>query len=450
MNNTLKTLITPLVTSGAILFALTSCGSGGVAMAPTTQAVISSNVLQFAVGTANLYGAGTALNVVATYRQPNGNSGTLLNSPTISLPRGLPGALAAGAAATGYDASSNAPNGPAPGESNITSTAQTAGASCSPGTTFGQSGGVYGVGIEPFNAQGQADCTPAGTNATGTPFQVAPYPVPLYDSASPTFTPTGDPNVFVPWGGPPAFLLTGSSVSVVGSTNYPTGTAGVSEGIDVFAGVAPVAGGAYALSVSIPANTGTSVQSATFTLPGVVVLGTAVAPAYVPDAAGDGGGSFALAMPTGATEAYLQITDYGPATAMAVGCNGSGTGDPAFGNGVGKPVYYTLLATGSGTITLPPTLGPGATPSVCTAALNTAANGSATPADQISIQVVAFDYDMYHASYPSSLGNATPSIAGPRGSDDLTISAAICQAGVTSCTASLPLLTHRTSAVMRK
>jgi len=456
MNN-MKTLIKTLV-PGAIAFALAGCGSGGTAMAPTSQANLSSNVLQFAVGTANLYGAGTALNVVATYRQPNGNSGTLLNSPTLTLPAAIPAALSAGAAGAGYDACSTAPRGPASGETTkITSTSQVAGSLSV--TSFGQSAGVFGLGIEPYNAQGQAECgAGVSATATGTPFQVAPFSVPLYDSASPTFNGTGDPNAFEPWGGPPAFLLTGSTTSVVGSGNYPAGTAGVEEGIDVFAGIAPVPGGLYSLSVAIPTTTvGTPVQTVPFTLPGVVVLPTPVVPAYVPDAAGDGGGTFPFVLPAGTTSAYLQITDYGPSTPMSPGCNGSGTGNAALGNGVGTPIYYTMYATASGTLTLPPLIGPAGAPSVCTAALNTASNGAPTTADQIAIQVIAFDYPLYTASYPSSLGNSSPTILGAaHGSDDLTISPAVCQVGpvgaASSCTATLPLLKARASAsaVLRK
>jgi hypothetical protein len=459
MNNNMKTVLT----LGAIAFALAGCGSSPNQTVPN-QANLSSNTLQFAVGTANMYGLGTALNVVATYRQPNGNSGTLLNSPTITLPVAIPGGSSAGAAGTGYDACSTAPSAPATGETRITSTPQAVLSNAV--TSFGQSGGVYGLGIEPFNAQGQGDCTPASTGATGTPFQVAPYPVPLYDSLSPSFAgAAGDPNAFVPWGGPPAFLLTGSTTSVVGNGNYPAGTAGVSEGIDVFAGIAPVPSGQYTLSLAIPTTTaGTSTPTATFTLPAALtLLGNATAPAYVPGATG--GGTFGFVMPTSATEAYLQITDYGPApdaslTAMTpavptVSCNGSGTGDTikTVGNGVGNAVTYTLETTASGTLTLPPTLGPGnpATPSVCTAAQNTAANGGvATPADQISIQVVAFDYDLFHASYPASLGVANPVITGTHASDNITISPAICQAGVASCTAALPLLSRRTAYLQRR
>lgn len=446
---------------------LASCGSSPNQAVPNT-ATISSNVLQLSVGTANLYGLQTALNVVTTYRQPSGGynagaSGTLVNSPTLTLPHTIPAGLSAGAFYTGYDFTSTAPSAPAPGETfSITSTSQAPIVVCSPAsssfsfTSFGQSGGVFGLGIEPYNAQAQGDCPAPPNSLTGSPFQVAPYPVPLYDDASPTYVgpfPDYDPNAFVPWGGPPAFLNGGQTNSVVGSSNYPTGTAGVSEGIDVFAGIAPVASGAYTLTVAVPATTSagttTTTQTASFSLPAALtVLPVPAAPAYVPD--GAGGGTFAFVMPAGATEAYLELTDYGPNSAGAVSCNGSGTGntDSFVGNGIGNAVYYTIETTASGTLTLPDTIGPGvhATPSVCTAAQNTTANGFATPADQLAIQVIAFDYDLYHASYPASLGNPAPTITGAH-SSDLAISAATCQIGAVpgSCTALLssPLFRSR-------
>jgi len=431
--------------SGAVALALSlaGCGSGSAVSAPHT-ANVAANSLQFAVGTANLFNAATALNVVVTYRQPAGgfapgDSGTLLNSPTLTLPAAIPAGLTVGTG-TGYDACSTVPSGPATAElgtKTVLPSSQTAGTTTV--TSFGQSGGAFGLGIEPFNATAQADCTAPGASSTGTPFQVAPYAIPLYDAASPTYAAGADPNSDVAWGGPPAFVLPDSNGdSVVGSGDYPSGTAGISEGIDVFAGIAPVAGGAYTLSVSIPANTGTTTQSKTFTLPGALkTIGTTTAPAYVPDAAGDGGGTFAFVMPTNATEAYLQITDYGPATTGAVSCNGSSTGGP---------VYYTIETTASGTLTLPPAIGPGGSPSACTAAQNTTANGAATTDDQIAIQVIAFDYDLYGASYPNSSGVPSPAQILAQTSDDLGISPAICQAGVTSCTASLPLLKARSRA----
>ncbi|MGA3037343.1 MAG: hypothetical protein ABSE64_07625 [Vulcanimicrobiaceae bacterium] len=419
-------------------------------------------MLQLAVGTVNLYGAANAgLNVVTTFRQPAGatlpgGSATLLNSPTITLPAAIGAGAGAGANAEGFDPCSTAAfgaSGTEVGTTAITSTSQASGTNCgATQTTFGQSGGVFGLGIEPYNAFGQGDYANLGCQCPGndgTPFQVAPYPVPIYDTTA------ADPNQLpAAWGGPPAFSLVDSGGdSPVGNGLYPTGTAGLSLGIDVFQGVPAVAGGAYTLSVAIPANTGTVTSTKSFTMPAALTnLGTAAAPAYVPD--GLGGGTFAFVMPAGATDAYVEITDYGPDTAPVgsttyPGCNGSGTGiagPPVVGNGTGTPIFYTLHATASGTLTLPDTIGPGGSPTICTAALNTTANAGNTPAatsaDQIAIQVIAGDYPMYASAYPQSAGVAAPAIITGT-SSDLTISPAVCQEGVGVCTDPLPLLRAR-------
>jgi hypothetical protein len=451
-----------LIAGGAIALAATGCSStGGSPEAPSSPAPIASNVLQFAVGTANLYGTpGAGINVVATYRQPKGgfkpgDSGAAVDSPTLTLPANLAGTAGTSA---GFDGCSTVLSGPATGEigtSSMTSTTQNPGANCTTTqTTFGQSGGVFALGIEPFNAAAQGDFTPPGPNNNGLPFQVAPYPVPLYAGANAA----AGTNGFTPWGGPPAFKYGGSPDSVVGSTanTVPAGTAGVSEGIDVFAGVTPVAGGAYTLSVNVPANTGAVTQKATFTMPAALTnLGTATAPAFVPD--GSGGGTFAFTMPAGATEAFLQITDFGPnppptpSTPQALSCNGWAS--------TATPIYYTIEATASGTLTLPDKIGPTApssinpngaaqnsVTSVCTAAQNTAANGgTATAGDMVQVQVIGFDYDAFGINPLNSQGNPSPAIAAANASADITVSAAACQydsGGGTqaSCTGSLPLI----------
>jgi hypothetical protein len=397
-------------------------------------------VLQFAVGAANIYGVANAgLNVVATYRQPSGgyavgDSGTLVNSPTITLPAAI-GAGAAAPAATveGFDACSTAAFGASTNEvgtTTITSTSQSLGATAL--TTFGQSGGVFGVGIEPFNSTGQGDCTPAAVNATGTPFQVAPYPVPLYDGAA-----GADVNQMdAAWGGPPAVLnLGGGGDSVVGSGNYPGGTAGISLGIDVFNAV-PAVVGAYKLVVSVPANTGTVTTPASFSLAGVNDLGSAgAAAAFVAD--GTGGGTVTIAPPVGAwTEALVEVTDYGA---------------PAAGS---TPVWYTMEAVNGGNgvgctalvCTLPDTIGPGAT-------------ASTTAGDQVVTQVIFTDYPIYEMQYGTQAGNSggkpSPAIIGAVGSTDISLSTRTCTlAGGANCNGNLPLLhlrygPHHSTAIHR-
>src|ERR1700730_17266386 len=68
-----------------------ACSANGTASNPFMKRVdLSSNKLQFAVGTANIGFDGTVgLNVVATFRQPNGHSAVLVDTPTITGPSGF-------------------------------------------------------------------------------------------------------------------------------------------------------------------------------------------------------------------------------------------------------------------------------------------------------------------------------------------------------------------------
>ncbi len=424
MNTSLR-----IIASIAAGLSLAACGANpNSPTSPTGVAPIAQNVLQFAVGTANLEGT-SALNVVSTYRQPSGSyapgdSGALTDSVTLSGLGVVP--ANAGAAPNGYDPLSTAQLAASAdsGTGALTSSSQNPGTTTV--TTFGQSGGAFGLGIEQYNAIGPASQT--GSTFPGeinSPFQVAPYQVPMLDTVA------KDPNAFVPWGGPPAFVLPNSGGdSPVGNGLYPGGTAGVSEGINVLYGVAPRAGGTYTLAVSVPANTGTVSQSANATLASIVTLPTPVAPAFTPD--GNGGGTFTgFAVAAPAIEAYVQVIDYGPATGTS--CNGASTK---------SPLYYTIETT-STPAALPDAIGPGGAASTCTAAANTTANGTATGGDQVVVQAVTFDYKAFEMSYPNSLKNPSPTISnGP--TDDLAVSVATCTiVNGGSCAASLPLLRAR-------
>jgi len=376
---------------GALLvLALTACSGSGTSPQTPTQSNPAANVFQFAVGTANIFGDLSplgnfkGLNVAVTYRQPAnglhpGDSGTAVNSPTLTLPAALGGPAGSG----GADGTNTIESGPAPAElgtSAMTSTAQTS----SNLTTFGTSGGAFGLGIEPFNFTGG-----------GVPFTYTPYVQPMYDSVS------GGGNSFTPWGGPPAFP------NIAGGGGPTNATA---EGLDVFLGVGPTAG-AYTLSISIPANTGTIVQTANATLNSTKLL-PAISPA-IPSLDGKGGGSFKVTLPAGVTEAYVQIQDLGPG-AGSTSCNGGGG------------FYLTLETTASGSVPLPDNDGPGGAPSICTMAQN---GGGAGAGDVFTVQTIGFDYPWFEASYPNSNLNPSPAIVGGAGQDDITISS---QAGYQS------------------
>jgi hypothetical protein len=423
-----------------LTLALAACSANGSDPKGVTTANVSANVLQLQVGTANLQGVVTGLNVVATYRQPAsggfkpGDSGTLLNSPKLTVPGQLPGTPGAVAP---YDPTSTILGGPASAELNghvMGPTSQVPNSTNE--TTFGLSGGVFGLGIEPYNAYGSYDA-PSGINI-GAPFQVAPYPVPLYDFA-------GDADAFVPWGGPPAFNIAGNGQSVVGSGAYPAGTRGAELGIDVFATVPPALG-AYQLSVIIPANTGRFTQTATANMGAVTLLPTVGPPGV--SGYGSGNATLNVALPGKVTEAYLQVTDIGPQSATST------SGQPAScnGSGGGNPIYYTIHVAHSGSFLLGSARGPGGAPTICTAADNTAADGAPVSGDQFTVQTIGFDYPAFESSYPSSLGNPAPNIVGVNGTDDITISkTAVCvepvPPGVFACAA--PFTSPRGGTVRR-
>jgi hypothetical protein len=442
MNNMHRLLIAGVVAS----YGLAGCGASGGTSSPNPPNVapVSNNVLQFAVGTANLYGTPNAgLNVVATYRQPAGSqdpggSGTLVNTISLSVPAALPAPAGTGKG-PGGDCLSTVLTGAATSEvggKSMTSTSQSPQAAGAPTTTFGQSGGVFGLGIEPFNYQGPAsNAACGGAGSPGVPYTFVPYPVPLYAG---DFAGTAA-NSFVPWGGPPQFDVAGNGQSIVGNPNYQKGVSGAELGIDVFAGVTPAAGG-YTLNVTIPTTTaGAPSTSQTYTLNTPTSLGTATAPALTFD--GTGGGTLAFTLPTGATEAVVQVVDYGPSTATPPGISCASAN--ANGASQGTPLYYSLEATATGTLTLTDKLGPQGTWSIC-------------PGDEVVVQTVGADYPLAELAYTKSAGTPNPAYTGANGAsgagDNITISAAACgqvpaAAGATAaCPDSLPLLKQKTLA----
>jgi hypothetical protein len=407
--------------------------------------------LQLAVGTANLYGSGSVgLNVVSTMRQPDGASATGVNTPTLSGPFAFTAAAAASAGGgladpytTLFDGGPSLPETLAaslaiegtlqsvhPGTPNCDGVGVSPPFTTCPAgipantTTFGQSGGLFAMGIAPYNA----------VPFTGQAYSYAPYPQPMYSTSHP---------VFLPWGGPPAFDPDGNGMGTrdglvpLGSDsfNFPY-FLGVGEGITVFDGVT-VATGTYAVNAQIGYLSGSGQPvivniSQTARLSSLAVLPSVTAPLVTPTA--NGSATFSVILPAGVTQAYVQIVDYGP----AAGPLSAGGGGPltaancqmARGTSF-APVYYTVLVTSSGSFKLGPLHGPNSvnngsltpSPSICTAAQNNAA-GQTNAGDNFTVQMMGFDYPIYQAAL--SLTQATtpqaPSIFGPGGQSDITIS----------------------------
>jgi hypothetical protein len=175
----------------------------------------------------------------------------------------------------------------------------------------------------------------------------------------------------------------------------------------------------------------------------LTLLPTIAAPLVTPD--GGGGATFSIDasnLPAGVTEALVQIIDYGPGggpnhpqpTGALTAPNCQGPKGTNF-----APVYFTFEVTANGTNTLGQANGPNTnlnggvnnlqpSPSICTQAQNQAAG---TPdqfgnfvGDNITVQIIGFDYPAYEAAVGLLGQNVpqAPAISGPSGQSDITVS----------------------------
>ena len=352
--------------AGAAIAVIAIAGCGGNAASPPGAVTVvspSSATLQLAVGTANLFGSSTGLNVVTTLRTPAGKS-VLVSTPTLTGPFVLP-------------ATAGSPDGN--------------GSTIASGPSASE---LAAGGFQPSNADNQGSAA------------LQPYPQPNYNNA--------DANAFEPIGGPPAFDPNGDGEGTRDGT-FNSAILGVNEGINAFEGVTTKAG-AYKESVLIPSNGSVQTTLTTnFTLPAATLLPVPTAPTFVPD--GKGGGTFAVTLPAGVTDALLNIEDLGSATSGVNNCYTNGA----------PPAYFTIHVTASGTVTLPDSDGVGSptvhNPTICTAAQNTAANGgTATKCDAYTVQLIGADYPLYASNVLFTLSTPNPAILGAGGSDDITIS----------------------------
>jgi hypothetical protein len=372
--------ISAWVAAAALLF---GCGStNGNSFLPSQTSTNLSNVgkLQFAVGTAHLADGTTGLNVVSTFRQSNGLSATLVNTPMIQGPSGfavpnpVPVPSPNGYGGPGVDA----------GTSSITSTPQNA-TSPSP-TTFGVTGGVFASGIEPFN-------TVPGATAfyPGSPPSNAPSP----SYGEPFYTTKYDNNGTAPQ----PFLLGPPSVPFFNDGTYPGGFAGYQTGFNAFE-AAPVTG-QYTLSVLVSAiNVKSVTYTATATLSSTSVLPALPQPGFTED--GKGGGTATVVVPPGLTETIVYVVDT--------------TAGLYFSSGPLK---------GSGTLSfvLPDTLG------VCSVKVTGCQNNASQSAPSMStgdtylVYAAGFDYSQFEAEPPGNR-QQLPTISGANGQADVTLSPA--------------------------
>ncbi len=266
------------------LCTLPACTSGQAAAPPYTPAdVAGQSRLQFQVGTANLNGT-PALNTVVTFRQPNGLSAVLADTPTITLPF----TNTAPASAAGVDS----------GTMTISGRTQVPSANpAPPPTTFGTAVGAFAYGFLAVNS--------SQTGANNSVFYPSSNSMPYYGATKRAYY-VGPGNSFVP--------------------NFKDGSLGTTfngypSGFTTFA-LTPVAG-AYSLSVAIPGNN-VSVPpvTASTALTSTALLGLMPAPAYVTD--GAGGGTVSVTVPAGVSETLAFITDTTAGTYYTLVMRGTG------------------------------------------------------------------------------------------------------------------------------
>ena len=349
---------------------LAACTSGQVGVQPATTVVNPAKAtLGFAVGIATLQTTGApviGLNAVETFRQSNGLSGALLDTPKITGPYNFVGEQVNGGNA-------NYISGTPPG------------GDCN-ATTFGCTGGAFGYGIAPDNLIGSTQ-------------SFAQYSQPLLSQRNNLST-------LLYYGGPPAWPQTTNGT-------YPTGFVGFSPGFLTF-DAAPVLGD-YNLALRIPTGlTGYVTVSKVAHLTSLTPLPALIALQPFADPANPGGLKIIVDVPSGLVEEWVYVSDFGqcyPQTTLGT-----------------SQAFFTIRTTQPGTqeLTLPPNLGPTTnsvpTHTICTAADNQQATGNPNATgDRYSIYAAGFDYPAYAAAYPQS-SSVSPVISGTNGQADVSLS----------------------------
>jgi hypothetical protein len=351
-----------LIERTGILAALTvaaGCSSGqSSAQPPTTGVNVANYKAQLAVGVATFVDGSKGLNVVATFRQPDGLSGTLVNTPTITGPASFRVPAGMG----GVDGGTN----------HISGSPQVPPLSTPISTTLGESGGVFTYGLAPDNS-----------DTSGSLYNFV-YDGAFYDSTGALMGADSGGNPIEFRGGPPSYP------NVLDGT-YPSGFEGFTQGFTEF-DTAPVAGN-YSLSIVVAAA-----NAATVTVtgnPGGTITNTAgslgaitAAPTFVED--GKGGGTASCTVPATATETLVDITDV---TAIT---------------------FFSSVVKGGGAITttFAPNLG---------AYVSGAAGPTLTAGDEYSVSCIAANYPAFESGPPSNL-QELPTITGSNGQADISFS----------------------------
>ncbi len=339
------------------------CTAGQSAVEPTApQAALDQTTLQFAVGTANIFGTAVGLNTVVTFRQPNGFSATLLNTPTITGPAGF---LVNAGPDTNPTPTTNKTQpittaGADSGTNHISGSAIPVAGAPFTATTFDLNGGAFAYGFAPQNS----------TSAGSATFTL--YRSPIYNATQLRYV-----------GGPPLYQN-------VRDGSFPSGFTGYSQGFVSFAKVT-LAAGQYGLSVNVPASNATPVtKTATATLGSLVALPTIAAPVFA--RTGANGGSVTYVAPAGTVETIAYVFDSTAGTFFSQISHTTGPQTLTIGDNLGAHVF------------------------------GSPASPTFTTGDALAVYVVGFNYPAFEAGPPSNL-STTPTITGANGQADITMSA---------------------------
>ena len=297
--------------SAAGISILAACTGGQAGIEPPSQQanVQGTSTLQFRVGTVNWRGLATFTNTVVTFRQPNGLSATLYNSPTITGPAGFVVPTTVPAACLGTSAATTASGaGTDAGTTSISSTQPTQPGTPAVATTFAQVGGAFAYGFAPANSTtGGTAFYPGNPSGRGFASQIGTvsdvYTQPLYCSSTRKL-----PYVLAPPATSPDFHNP--------ALGFPGGFIGYDSGFMTF-GVAPVAG-SYALHMTIPSAT-IGVNSAVFDQVASITTTTpmaTVAPVVIAEPGSPGTAvTFTVApAPAGATSQVLYVVNQSTGT----------------------------------------------------------------------------------------------------------------------------------------
>ncbi|HXW76316.1 MAG TPA: hypothetical protein VEJ20_02805 [Candidatus Eremiobacteraceae bacterium] len=380
------------------------CGANAISKIPgvTQTNPTSLGKVQFAVGTVNVGfdSNATGLNTVATFRQSNGLSATLLDTPSITGPNGFVNTASntdpysAAGITTNYSctygilaAASDS------GTASMTSDAQSVAANYVATHTFGRAGSVGGYGMQPFNSTQGGSAYYAGNvdseDCHGGPrgIQYPAYPQPFYLSQAAWTTLSGEGLHSAPvyLGGPPAYPFFNDG-------SYPGGFAGFVQGFTAF-DIPPVLG-QYTLTVVVPAsNAPSSTYTASASLTSLDPLPDEAAPTWASDDNGGGGGSVTVPSDPRITETMVYVVDQNAGLYFSVGpLSGTGALDYAIPDNLGKCIPIGCRTGQS--------MGHG---------------------DVVLVYAASYDYPMFEASPPGNRSQA-PTITGAGGQADITLS----------------------------